>query len=201
MNHPKTSIAIVRHGETEWNQLGLHQGALDSPLTAQGIEQAQNSALKLRQYSFQAIYSSDLGRAVQTAGIIASVLHLNVIYDSRLRERHLGCLGGLTLNEFQVRCPDDCKQFLSGDPDYILPGGESVRQAFERSISCFEELAAKHPDETILIVTHGFIIDFIFRYVLKVSLSQKEDFIPENGRLNWFLKQENSWMLDTNKNI
>jgi probable phosphoglycerate mutase len=195
--HVKTSITVVRHGETEWNQRGLNQGVLDSPLTERGIEQAQSVTRSLQKYTFQKLYSSDLGRAVQTAQILASALKLDIIFDSRLRERNLGCLGGLTLSEFKAEYPEDCKRFLAGDPDYSLPGGESIGQAYERSIAFFEELAVKHRNESILVVSHGFILEYMLKRVLEIPLQQKIRYTLKNCSVNRFLKVEDDWLLDT----
>jgi 2,3-bisphosphoglycerate-dependent phosphoglycerate mutase len=194
--HDRTSITVVRHGETEWNKIGLHQGVLDSPLTEKGIEQAENVVWALQKYTFQKLYSSDLGRAVQTAKIFAAALKLDIIYDSRLQERNLGCLGGLTLDEFKKQYPDDCERFLAKDPEFILPGGESIRQAYERSMACFEELAAKHQNESILIVTHGFILEYLFRRTLEIPLDQPRRFALKNCSINRFLKRSDGWKLD-----
>jgi probable phosphoglycerate mutase len=193
----KTIVTVVRHGETEWNKLGLHQGILDSPLTEKGIEQAQNVARSLQKYTFQKLYSSDLGRAVQTAKIIASVLKLDIIFDSRLRERNLGCLGGLTLSEFKAEYPEEYERFLAGDPDHILPGGESIGKAYERSVAFFEELVTKYCNENILVVSHGFILEYLLRLVLEIPLQQKIRYTLKNCSVNRFLKVEDDWLLDT----
>jgi len=97
----------VRHGETEWNLAGKEQGHLDSPLTALGVRQAQALANGLWGKGIQVIYSSDLGRAVRTAEIIADRLGLPLNVESDLRERHLGVMQGLTMKEFRDRFPDE----------------------------------------------------------------------------------------------
>jgi Fructose-2,6-bisphosphatase len=192
-----TSFTVVRHGETEWNKTGLHQGVLDSPLTEKGIAQAHNVACSLQKHNFQMLYSSDLGRAATTARIIAATLNLDIVFDQRLRERNLGCLGGLTLEQFKEQYPEDCDQYLAGDPDYIIPGGESVRQSYERSIACFEELAVRHSNESILIITHEFILDYLFRHTFDIPLQQKRRFVLKNCSINRFLKFEDDWKLET----
>ena len=95
----RTQIVIVRHGQTEWNIRGIRQGYLDSPLTARGMAQAKALAQRLAREKFTALYSSDLGRAVQTAQEIADVTGHTIVTDARLRERHLGILQGLNAEE------------------------------------------------------------------------------------------------------
>lgn len=196
MSNEKATITVIRHGETQWNKLGYHQGVLNSPLNEKGLEQAKQVAQTLQKFTYRKLYSSDLGRAVQTAQIIAAALKMDVILDSRLQERNLGCLGGLTLDEFRKKYPEECAKFLSEDPDYILPGGESVKQAYKRSIACFEELAARHRGESILIVTHGYILEYLFRHALGIPLQQKRRYVLKNCSVSRFIKLENEWKLD-----
>src|SRR5215217_8566820 len=99
----KTELILLRHGETEWNALGLLQGHRDSPLSAEGLRQADALAARLATVSFSALYSSDLGRALQTAGRIAARTGHQVHADARLRERGLGVLEGLTREEANQR--------------------------------------------------------------------------------------------------
>jgi len=87
-----TLIYIVRHGETEWNLMGKQQGHMDSPLTDRGTQQANALANGLINRGIEFIYSSDLGRAMETAKIINTSLDLSIQTDKRLRERHLGTL-------------------------------------------------------------------------------------------------------------
>ena len=95
----RTQIIIVRHGQTEWNIKGIRQGNLDSALTENGIAQAKALALRLAREKFSALYSSDLGRAVQTAEEIAALTGHEIVTDARLRERHLGIFQGLNGDE------------------------------------------------------------------------------------------------------
>jgi probable phosphoglycerate mutase len=197
MDQVRTSITVVRHGETEWNKLGLHQGVLDSPLTDKGLLQADKVARFLQKYTFTKLYSSDLKRAAQTAQIIAKALKMDICFDSRLQERNLGNLGGLTLKEYQEQYPEECQKFLSRDPDYVLPGGESISQAYMRSIACFNELAAKHQNQNILVVTHGFILEYLLKCALDIPLQQKIRYTLKNCSVNRFIKIDNDWVIDT----
>ncbi len=112
------------------------------------------------------LYSSDLGRAMQTARIIAGRLGMDVVTDVRLRERHLGILQGMTMAEFRERHPSEYALFRGPDPDYVIPDGESVRQRYERGVLCAGELAEQHPGQRVLIVTHGGIVESLLRHAL-----------------------------------
>src|SRR5262249_44458874 len=95
-------ILLARHGETFFNVEGRWQGQSDSPLTPRGVEQARQLALAVADEPISAVYSSDLGRATQTAQEIATAHRLNVIADARLREIDVGTWTGRTRSEIEA---------------------------------------------------------------------------------------------------
>ena len=97
-----TELILLRHGETEWNSAGRLQGHLDSALSPEGLRQADLLAARLSSVSFHALYSSDLGRALETARRIATRTGHSILQDWRLRERGLGVFEGLTRDEARV---------------------------------------------------------------------------------------------------
>ncbi len=196
MNKTSTLI-IARHGETEWNLRGKQQGQLDSPLTALGVRQAQALAQGLVGRGIRALYSSDLGRALQTAAIVSQRLSLDVVTDARLRERHLGLLQGLTTKEFAQAYPAQAAAFASGDPDYVIPGGESARQRYQRSVECMQELAARHQGQTIAIVAHGGVLKGLFCKATNLPLDQPRHFSLFNASVNTFSISGGRWRLCT----
>jgi probable phosphoglycerate mutase len=192
-----TRLIAVRHGETSWNALGKQQGQLDTDLSELGIAQAEAVAEALAEQSIDLLYSSDLGRAMQTAEIIARRLALEILTDSRLRERHLGIIQGLTMAEFRERHPREYSLYRGGDPDYVIPEGESVRQRAERAVVCAEELAARHTGKQILLVTHGGIVESLLRHTLGIDLASPRSFSLFNGSLNSFSVSDGRWQLDS----
>jgi len=190
-------IFAVRHGETEWTLIGKQQGHMDSPLTERGIQQANALAEGLVGRGLEVIYSSDLGRASETAEIIGAKLRLSVQTDRRLRERHFGSLQGLTKEEFRHRYPDEWTRFDSGDPDYSFPGGESARQRYDRTVDCVEELARGHMGQKILIVAHGGVLNGFFYRAIGIPLSEPRRFSLFNAAINSFSVHENSWRVDS----
>jgi probable phosphoglycerate mutase len=128
MNDPIfTRLVVVRHGEAVWNTEERAHGHLDSELTDLGKRQVQAAAYALERFRFDALYSSDLGRAKETAEIIAGYQKLKITLEPRLRDRHLGVLQGLTIQESMSRYPQEYRDFTSNNVDYVLPGGESKR--------------------------------------------------------------------------
>src|SRR5262245_21501677 len=179
-----TLLCIVRHGETAWNAEGRVQGQLDVPLSEVGIAQARAVALALQGERFSTIYSSDLQRVTQTAEPSARMLGLAVRLDPRLRERHYGMFQTLTYAEVKVKHPEDYARFKAKDPDYDFRTGESLRAFSARSIECLADLAARHPGESILVFTHGGVLEMARRFATGASLSTVREFEIPNCGLN-----------------
>jgi probable phosphoglycerate mutase len=193
----RTQLIIVRHGETEWNIRGIRQGHLDSVLTEKGVAQAKALAQRLARENFTALYCSDLGRAVQTAKEIAALTGHEIETDPRLRERHLGIFQGLSGEEIKAKHPEEYKLHRTLGPNYVIPGGESVRQQVERNVSFLNELAARHQGEQVVVVTHGGVVSGFFRHTLSIPLEAPRRFEFVNAGLNVFVNEEGDWFLLT----
>ena len=192
-----TELIVVRHGETEWNAIGKQQGHLDSPLTETGLRQAGAIADALMARSFHVLYSSDLGRAYHTAERIAGKAGHEIIKEPALRERHLGVFQGLTMAEVAEKHPEAYAGFRSGDPDYVIPGGESERQRYERIVGCVERIAGNHVGKRVVIVTHGGALTSLFRRAVGLPLGTPRAFSLFNASINTFFVSEGLWKLGT----
>jgi len=190
-----THLIAIRHGETEWNREGRYQGHLNSALNREGLAQAQALGERLAEVRFDLLFSSDLGRALQTASAIALRSGHEVVVDSRLRERSMGIFQGLTATEAQARYPAEYARFRSHDPDYIIPGGESMRQLLERSVACFTELAERHSGSTLAAVTHGGVLAMLYRNARAMPLEAERDFTLHNTGVNRFHYCQGAWQL------
>lgn len=154
------TLYLVRHGETAHNLSGRIQGQSDSPLTDLGRAQAEALAKRLRSERFDAAYTSDLGRARNTAEIIMShqKTPVELIDTSLLRERCFGVLQGLTSEEIEEKYPADLHEWRRPPSKWSMgpPGAETSAQVIERCDSFVDELVQKHPGESqILVVGHG----------------------------------------------
>ncbi|XP_021752724.1 phosphoglycerate mutase-like protein 4 [Chenopodium quinoa] len=160
-----TEIIVVRHGETEWNALSKMQGQTDIDLNEAGRQQAIKVAERLsKEPNISAIYSSDLKRALDTAETIASRCGLQVVTDTDLRERHIGDLQGLTYSEAPKVNPIAFEALKSPRKDQEIPGGgESKDQVFRRCTTSLERIAEKHRGERVVVVTHGSIIEKLYK--------------------------------------
>ena len=193
----RTQVIIIRHGQTHWNLKLIRQGHLDSPLTEKGIAQAKALGERLMRESFTTLYSSDLGRAVQTAQMIAQATGHKIVTDARLRERHLGIFQGLNGDELREKYPEEYRLHRTVGPSYVIPGGESVQQQVARNVDYLVEIAEKHSGETIVVVTHGGVLSGFFRHALSIPLEAPRRFEFMNASLNVFAYEAGNWMLRT----
>jgi len=180
---PKTTLLAIRHGETVWNEEKRYQGHGDSPLTETGRNQVAALGRRMKKIRVDALISSDLGRAQETASIVADYTGHPLELDSRLRERNYGVLEGLTVHEIKARHSKILNQLNSDDPDYIIPEGESHRQQYQRNVEFIEELLTKRSGATVAVVAHGGVLDSIFRYIARLPLDQPRCFSTINASL------------------
>ena len=193
-----TRFIMVRHGESHWNREGRIQGHLDSPLNQEGIAQAQALAGRLSEIAFDALVSSDLGRARATADCVARRTGHTVVTDARLRERHYGIFQGLTRSEAQRIHPEVYFRYHDGDDcaHYVLPGGESMAECFARNLECLQDLAVRHAGGVVVVVTHGGVLDGLYRHVMGLPHAGSRAFTIVNASLNWFTCEGGHWKLD-----
>jgi probable phosphoglycerate mutase len=190
-------LIAIRHGETEWNVAGREMGHLNSPLTPAGVSQGQAIARRLQRSRVHALYSSDLGRAVQTAEIIRSVIGLTPVLQPDLRERHMGVFQGLLLVEIPARFPDVYARYRSAGHFADIPEGESASARRERSVRAMTAIAEAHPDQSVVVVTHaGFLTGFL-EHVLGLSPGSGSRFEKHNAAYNAFTYEQGGWRLET----
>ena len=180
-----TRFCLVRHGETEWNVQRRIQGNLDLPLNATGMMQAHAAARGLVEAGIERIYSSDLARARQTAEAAAQHIGLPLNLCEQLRERRFGIFEGLTYDEAKRRFPDVHARFESRASGFAIPGGESLQQFAARVETALRRLASDHPGQTVLVVTHGGVLDIAHRLATGRTLDTPRDFVIHNAAYNW----------------
>lgn len=193
----QSQLIIVRHGQTQWNLKLIRQGHLDSPLTEMGVAQAKALAQRLARESFTALYSSDLGRALQTAQMIAEATGHKVVTDQRLRERHLGIFQGLNGDEIREKYPEEYRLHRTVGPTYVIPDGESVEQQVARNVEYLKEIAERHLGEKIVVVTHGGVLSGLFRHTFSIPFTAPRRFEFTNASLNVFNYEDGNWFLQT----
>lgn len=165
-----TKLIFIRHGQTEWNVLGRYQGQTDVALSPLGVEQAQKLAANFPVDKIEAVYASDLKRAMTTAKCVADRFRLSVTPCKSLRELNFGDWEGLTYDEIVAKWPEALSNFFQ-HPDILkIPHGESFPELRARALACVEKIVAKHPEETVAVVAHGAILRTILTAALHMDL-------------------------------
>lgn len=177
-----TTLGFIRHGTTDWNISGRLQGQNDIPLNDAGKWQARMLGSRLMKERWDAVVSSDLIRAKETADIIAAIAGFGPVRaERRLRERTHGRLDGTTLEE---RIAEWGEQWKSLDH-----GVESDERLFERGIACLTELSAEYEGKKVLVVTHGAFI----AVMLQGMLADMPEGSIQNTSLTIVDKRAGSW--------
>jgi probable phosphoglycerate mutase len=181
-----TQLCIARHGETDWNKSGILQGWFDVPINDLGRAQARALAAKLANANFDAIWSSPLARARETAEIVASALQLPppACHDG-LKEKHFGAIQGIPKSELAELDPAMLEQILRRNPAAEFVGGESLDEFVDRVLAAFDDIGARHAGERILVVTHGWVMDVVTRHINGQNRSTVLHLKPQNGDCLW----------------
>lgn len=183
-----TRIIAVRHGETSWNVDARIQGQLDIQLNDTGRWQARCVGHALSSEDLTAVYSSDLGRAHETARCIAAAAGIPVVAHPGLRERRFGMFEGKTFDEIHTHWPDHAHNWKKRIPEWEPPqGGESLLQLRERVARTVGDLAARHRGEQIAVVAHGGVLDTLYRIATGQEVNSPRTWQLPNGAINRLL--------------
>lgn len=188
------NLILIRHAETEWNRIGRCQGFTDVELCDSGKRQVEELVKSLRGKSISAVYSSDLKRAIDTARAIAQYHRLPVEFDPDLREMNQGELEGLTFVEIRERYAELLSAWVRNPETVRLPGGESLKELQERALRAIERIYKKHPEETVVVVSHNLtIITLLCRFMdvgleefrrFKIKATSKSIILFRNGHFS-----------------
>ena len=195
---------IVRHGITDFNKIRKYQGQYDSTLEPIGIEQAKITAeFVSTKYNVDAIYSSDLTRAVKTAEPFAKLFSLQIQTDPALREVDVGDWTLQFIADVKKNDPDNIRAYRASIGTFRFPGGESFAEAMERAAAKAEEIARKHDGQTVLLVSHGGTIRALICHWLGYPIEDLQKVTPvkntsltvaeyENGCVKFLSMGDNS---------
>jgi probable phosphoglycerate mutase len=182
-----TRILAIRHGQTAWNADARVQGHTDIELDAVGHWQAERLAVALAGEELQAVYSSDLSRARQTAAPLAERAGLELRTDAGLRERAFGEFEGSSFAQIAQRWPDQADRWRRRDPDFGAPGGERLRDFRDRAVGAVTRLALAHRGQCIAMVTHGGVLDLLYREAARLTLDAPRSWQVVNAGINRLL--------------
>ena len=190
----ETEIILIRHGETEWNSQKRMQGHSNSDLSEVGRGQIQELGELMKNVSFDHIYSSDSLRARQTAEAITQYSGHTLQFDQRIREKNLGVFEGLTSTEAKERHPEVYRLFKTAGANYVIDEGESTQQLLERALEFIEEIRLRHPQERVVMVTHGGVVRVLMKHALGLSIDAPTRFIIKNTGIFGLIWNEN-WLV------
>ena len=182
-----TRIIAIRHGETAWNVASRLQGQLDVPLNERGQAQARLTAQSLLEDRPDVLYSSDLSRARDTARAISEALDLPLTEHASLRERHFGHWQGQTYAEIEQQWPDLSELWRRRLPEFGPEGGETLQTFSDRCVAAFATLAGPHEGQTVVIVTHGGVLDCLYRAASHMALNAPRTWELPNTGINRLL--------------
>jgi 2,3-bisphosphoglycerate-dependent phosphoglycerate mutase len=182
-----TRIIAVRHGETDWNVATRIQGQLDIGLNSRGHWQADQAGAALSGETIDAIHSSDLWRAFDTALAIAKPHGLQVTTVEGLRERGFGVFEGKTFKEIELAWPEQSLQWRRREPSFAPEGGESLLDFRDRVLACAEQIAARHLGQSIVMVGHGGVMDVLYRAAAHLAVDAARSWSLDNAAINRLL--------------
>jgi probable phosphoglycerate mutase len=174
-------LYLIRHGESTFNAEGRIQGQSEAPLSELGRRQGEAAADALAGRPIDAVYSSPLCRALETARPIATRHQLTTLTDPRLMEINAGVFEGHLRSELTVTQPVELARWLGGDEDFVIPGGESRRQLMQRGCAVLRSIAASGHDE-VVVVAHGGLLTATLRALLEM-LQPLPPFSLQNGSI------------------
>lgn len=187
-----TEIWLVRHAQTDWNMERRFQGQSDIPLNETGRQQARQLAgsLAAAGKAFEAVYSSPLSRAMQTASAVAERLNLPLQAEPRIREANLGEWEGMLAEEIPLRYPD-LVEARRRDPFNVPPPGEqaeNVASIAGRASQAMDAISRHHNGQPVLVVTHGLVIATLVCLNRQIAFEEVFQQIPHNAQpvvLHW----------------
>jgi probable phosphoglycerate mutase len=160
-------LYLIRHGESAYNAEGRIQGQTDIPLSAFGRRQSAAIAAAFSAVRLDAIYSSPLLRAAETARPLAEQQGLTPIFEPRLQEIHAGVFQGLLWSEIEQRFPEYAEPWKRQSADFVIPGGESRRQLMARGQAALEHIHIQ-PLRAVAVVAHGGVLAATLKALLSI---------------------------------
>ena len=199
-----TDFLLIRHGETDWNRELRFQGRIDIPLNDIGQLQAQRLKKRFAQTLAQwradkreihGVVSSVLQRAHQTAQPIAELLDVESVLEPGLQEQCYGIFEGLTAQEIKLQYPDAWTQWLAFDSQVAVEGAESAQVFHDRVMQVMDGLAMQYEDGHVVVVTHGGVLDMVWRHAQQHTLDGRRVCDIPNAGINHVSFKDGRWQV------
>lgn len=185
-----TTVYVIRHGSTPANTAGLFHGITDTPLHPLGEKQAVCLANRFREIAVDAVYTSTLERARNTAAPLCREKRITPVALPELMEMDGGEIEGLTGDEIDARYPKLQQQMLEDLANLEIPGGETMRQVYQRIVGTIDRLAAQNQGKTILIITHGCALQTYLAHAQGIPFEKTPRNMLRNTAVSKFLYDE-----------
>jgi len=173
-------LILVRHSESTWNKLKKVQGIRNPKLSEKGKRQSQLLAKRFKGMRFDAVYSSQLNRAYETAEIVTNS-DICILED--LQEIKLGVWEGKTINQVNKEYKELYEKWYKEPVEVKIPGGETILEFKNRIIKAFDRIKAQHPYQEVLVVTHGGVISVYLAHLLEMNLNKVWSIMVKNSSI------------------
>lgn len=191
-----TRFILVRHGQTEWNRVERFRGRADVPLNDTGLAQAEATGERVAaEWQPVAVYASPLSRTMRTAEAIAKHFHLPVQAHPDLVDIDFGEWQGLTPDEALQRWPEMVDHWYNAPQRVVIPSGETLQALRQRAMAVLDELASKHPGQTVVLVGHSVINRILLLGVLRLDNERFWRLQQEPCAINVFETYQDDYLL------
>ncbi len=191
-------IVFVRHGETEWNRVERYRGRIDVPLNSAGDQQADVTARFISEnWQPTAVYSSPLSRALETAKKIAEACGLKMQKVPGLYDTNYGEWQGGTPAEVAAKWPELSARWQTAPHTVTLPSGEALAEVQVRALAAVKEIANRHHDETIVMVSHTDVIRLILMGLLSIDLERFRHLRQDNCAISLVEASSGDYVVET----
>jgi broad specificity phosphatase PhoE len=190
-----TSLYLVRHGQTAWNKEEVFRGRTDIPLDETGLKEAELAGEYFKTLDIEAVYSSPLSRAWQTAQKISRFHSLDVQALEGLLDMSFGSWEGRSLKEVKETDGERYRQWREEPHLLRLPGGETLAEVRARTMSALEEVTRKHPEKTVILVSHRVINKVLICGVLGLDNSHFWQFQQDTTAINLIQHRNGKYIL------
>ena len=176
-------VLLIRHGQTDWNKLGLLQGTKNIPLNETGLAQAEMARESLKDEKIDVVFCSPLIRTRQTAEVILKGRDIPVIYDERIVERRFGVAEGMNTKDI-----DFAATWIPGTPP-MFEGMETFEMLLERLTGFFDDIYSRYKDKTVLVVTHGGVSIVSGYYFCGPPKTDRSEYFCKNCVVKEYIKE------------
>ncbi|MBC8460017.1 MAG: histidine phosphatase family protein [Deltaproteobacteria bacterium] len=191
-----TTILLVRHGETDWNRDKIFRGIYDIPLNDNGREQAKLAAKALKICKIDFAYTSPLSRAAETAEIILKQHNIKASISEGLIDFDYGNWTGQKDVDVAKNWPEEHAAWSSRPDSLRIPGGDTLKEVFDRAFGCMEELAQKHDDQTVALFAHRVVNKLLVIGALGIGLDRFSFIMQGNCCVNKFERTKKGYIID-----